>query len=243
MKTTTTTTTLITHAAAKGMPINEGSFILITLMFVMGLIVGYIIITTMRKKNTSKPKRGIQSKIPPKDKTSRTGQSEPDWVKNLNKKMDDLHRQLNPNEPGPQPEPEPQPVAAEVPPEEPKPVESWSKEGVVNAEIVNPVARTIGFYHVDLVPNKDYGRSWLIGGKNIYSLRINNKNELEKMLHNATMEHPTSEVYEAIQTKDDIKEVFGNHDEGDNKLKIGMLVLAACVALFLMFMAVYKGGK
>jgi len=234
---TTTTTALITHTAAKGMPISEGSFILITLMFVMGLIVGYIIITTMRKKNTSKPKQGIQSKVPPKDKTSRSNESDPEWVKNFNKKLDDMQRQLNPDMPPPQPAP------AELLPEEAKPVESWSKEGVVNAEIVNPVARTIGFYHVDLVPNKDYGRSWLIGGKNIYSLRINNKNELEKMLHNATMEHPTSEVYEAIQTKDDIKEVFGNHDEGDNKLKIGMLVLAACVALFLMFMAVYKGGK
>ena len=55
------------------------------------------------------------------------------------------------------------------------------------------------------------------------------------------MTHPTSEVYEALQTKEDIKEVFGNHDEGENKLKIGMLVLAACVALFLMFMAIYKG--
>ena len=63
------------------------------------------------------------------------------------------------------------------------------------------------------------------------------------MPHSATMDHPTSEVYEAIQTKDDVKEVFGDHDESDNKLKIGMLVLAACVALFLMFMAVYKGGK
>jgi hypothetical protein len=237
MNTTTTTTALITHAAAKGMPISEGSFILITLMFVMGLIVGYIIITTLRKKNKSKPKQGIQSKVPPKDKTSRSNESDPEWVKNFNKKLDDMQRQLNPDMPPPQPAP------AELLPEEAKPVESWSKEGVVNAEIVNPVARTIGFYHVDLVPNKDYGRSWLIGGKNIYSLRINNKNELEKMLHNATMEHPTSEVYEAIQTKDDIKEVFGNHDEGDNKLKIGMLVLAACVALFLMFMAVYKGGK
>jgi hypothetical protein len=234
---TTTTTALIAHAGAKGMPISEGSFILITLMFVMGLIVGYIIITTLRKKNKSKPKQNVPSKALPKEKTSRSNESDPEWVKNFNKKLDDMQRQLNPDMP------EPQPAPAEVLPEEPKPVESWSKEGVVNAEIVNPVARTIGFYHVDLVPNKDYGRSWLIGGKNIYSLRINNKNELEKMLHNATMEHPTSEVYEAIQTKDDIKEVFGNHDEGDNKLKIGMLVLAACVALFLMFMAVYKGGK
>ena len=179
----------------------------------------------------------MPGKLPPKDKTLRSNEpSEPDWAKNLNKKLDDLHRQLNPNEPEPSPQPE-------IVPEQPKPVESWSREGDINAEIVNPQERTVGFYHAELIPNKDYGRSWLIGGKNVFSLRINNKNELEKVPHSATMEHPTSEVYEAIQTKEDIKEVFGNHDEGDNKLKIGMLVLAACVALFLMFMAVYKGGK
>ena len=102
---TTTTTALITRAAAKGMPISEGSFILITLMFVMGLIVGYIIITTMRKKNTSKPKQGIQSKVPPKDKTSRSNESDPEWVKNFNKKLDDMQRQLNPDMPPPQPAP------------------------------------------------------------------------------------------------------------------------------------------
>ena len=129
-------------------------------------------------------------------------------------------------------------VKEEKPPEL---VESWSKEGEVNAEIVNPVSRTIGFYHVNLLPNKDYGRQWLIQAKNIYSLRIVIDGKLEKMPHNTSMTHPTSEVYEALQTKEDIKEVFGNHDEGENKLKIGMLVLAACVALFLMFMAIYKG--
>ena len=111
---TTTTTALITHTAAKGMPISEGSFILITLMFVMGLIVGYIIITTMRKKNTSKPKQGIQSKITPKDKTSRSNESDPEWVKNFNKKLDDMRRQLNPSMP------EPQPAQAEIAPEEAK---------------------------------------------------------------------------------------------------------------------------
>ena len=129
-------------------------------------------------------------------------------------------------------------VKEEKPPEL---VESWSKGGEVNAEIVNPVSRTIGFYHVNLLPNKDYGRQWLIQSKNIYSLRIGADGKLEKMPHNTSMTHPTSEVYEALQTKEDIKEVFGNHDEGENKLKIGMLVLAACVALFLMFMAIYKG--
>jgi len=233
----TTTTTALVAAVAKGMPVSEGGFILIVLMLVLGLIAGYLIITAVRKKNTSRPKQGIQSKVPKKDKTSRSNEPDPEWVKNFNKKLDDMRHQLNPNMP------EPEAVPDTALPEEPKPVESWSKEGEINAEIVNPILRTIGFYHVELIPNKDYGRSWLIGGKNIYSLRINDKHELEKLTHNTTMQHPTSEVYEAIQTKEDIKEVFGNHEEGDNKLKIGMLVLAACVALFLMFMAVYKGGK
>jgi len=138
---------------------------------------------------------------------------------------------------------EPEVEPAEVVEPEKIPVETYSKIGDINAEIVNPAHRTIGFYHVDMLPGKDYGRQWLIQAKSVFSLRIGKDGSLEPMDHNTLMDHPTSEAYEAIQTKDDMVEVFGNHDEGDNKLKIGMLVLAACVALFLMFMAIYKGGK
>jgi hypothetical protein len=121
--------------------------------------------------------------------------------------------------------------------------ESWTKNGEINAEIVNPKRRTIGRYCVKLLDSKDYGRQYLIDGQYLYSLRIGADGILQKMPHSVDMKHPTSELYEAIQTKEDMKEVFGNHDEGGDKLKIGLLVLGGCIALFLMFMAVYKGGK
>lgn len=122
--------------------------------------------------------------------------------------------------------------------------EAWSKKGSINAEIINPLHRTVGLYHVDLEPNKDYGRQYLINSNHVFSLRINPvTNTLEPAPHSRTMDHPPSEVYESIQTKELVTEVFGDHDEGDNKLKIGMLVLAACVALFLMAMTVFKGSR
>ena len=121
--------------------------------------------------------------------------------------------------------------------------ESWTKNGEINAEIVNPKKRTIGRYCVKLLEAKDYGRQYLIDGFYLYSLRIGDDGVLQKMPHSIDMKHPTSELYEAIQTKEDMKEVFGNHDDGMDKMKIGLLVLGGCIALFLMFMAVYKGGK
>lgn len=122
--------------------------------------------------------------------------------------------------------------------------EKWSKEGFINAEIIDPVRRTIGLYHLDLEENKDYGRQYLIGGNWIFSLRINpSTGQLDPAPHSVTMDHPPSEVYECIQTKEMVVEVFGDHDEEQNKLKIGLLVLAACVALFLMAMYVFKGSK
>ncbi len=122
--------------------------------------------------------------------------------------------------------------------------ESWSKKGEINAEIINPVHRTIGLYHVELAPNKDYGRQYLYNSRWIFSLRINpDTNELQPAPHTRTMDHPPSEVYESIQTKELVTEVFGDHDEGDNKMKLGMLILAACIALFLMAMTVFKSSK
>ena len=127
MNTTTTTTAAITHTLAKGMPFSEGTFILI-IFVVLGIVAGFIIINTIRKKNIKKPSPALHGKLP-KDKTLRSNEpSEPDWAKNLNKKLDDLHRQLNPNEPEPSPQPE-------IVPEQPKPVESWSRQGDINAEI------------------------------------------------------------------------------------------------------------
>jgi hypothetical protein len=135
-----------------------------------------------------------------------------------------------------------------IPDDDPKTkeVENYEKvtKGVMpNAEIVNPLHRTIGLYHVELIKGKDYGRTYLVGGQNVFSLRMLLDGSLERLPHNTAMDHPPSEVYRAIHTKEKVREVFGDHDEGDNKLKIGLLVLAACVALFIMFMAIYKGGK
>jgi len=128
-------------------------------------------------------------------------------------------------------------------PEQDKLWESWDKKGENNAEIVDPKRRTIGRYHVNLLDGKDYGRQFLVDGFYLYSLRIDKDGVLQQMPHSIDMKHPTSELYEAVQTKEDMEEVIGNHDESGDKFKMVFLVVGACIALFLMFMAVYKGGK
>jgi len=121
--------------------------------------------------------------------------------------------------------------------------ESWSKNGEINAEIVDPRSHTIGKYHVELLAGKDYGRQFYATPNYLYELRITTDGVLEPLPHYLKMDVPPSEIYRAINTKEKVKEVFGNHEEGGDKLKLGLLVFAGCIALFLMFMAVYKGGK
>ena len=112
---------------------------------------------------------------------------------------------------------------------------------VPNAEIVDPVHRSIGLYKFEPLPNKDYGRVINVDGRDLFSLRISKDGSLGKIVHSTSMDHPTSELYRAIHTKDKIREVFGSHDDDSNKFKIGLLVAGGLIALFIMFMAIYRG--
>jgi len=120
-------------------------------------------------------------------------------------------------------------------------IEKITKEGVINARIYDTEHRARYLRHVELIKGKDYGRQWLCGKDSVFALQKNG-NKLTPIIPPKSMEHPPSELYEALQTKDDVAEVMGNRDESGDKIKLGLLVLAACVALFIMFMAVYKKG-
>lgn len=122
-------------------------------------------------------------------------------------------------------------------------VEKITKEGVINARIYNTEHRSRSLRHVELIPGEDYGRQWLYGPNLVFALQENKDGTLTVIRPPKSMEHPPSELYEALQTKDDVAEVLGNRSEDSDKIKLGLLVMAACVALFIMFMAIYnKGG-
>jgi len=123
----------------------------------------------------------------------------------------------------------------------PEPMEVISKKGVINARIYDTEHRARYLCHVELIKGKDYGRQWLCGKDSVFALQKKG-DKLTPIIPPKSMEHPPSELYEALQTKDDVAEVMGNRDESGDKIKLGLLVLAACVALFIMFMAVYKKG-
>jgi hypothetical protein len=126
--------------------------------------------------------------------------------------------------------------------------EKITKEGIINARIYDAQHRSRSLRHVELIKGKDYGRQFLCGTNLVFALKkdddyIKNKCDfLMPITPPKSMEHPPSELYEALQTKEDVAEVLGNRDESGDKIKLGLLVLAACVALFIMFMAIYKKG-
>jgi hypothetical protein len=121
-------------------------------------------------------------------------------------------------------------------------IEKITKEGVINARIYDVAHRTRSLRHVELLKDKDYGRQWLCGPNLVFALQKNIDGTLTVIRPPKSMEHPPSELYEALQTKDDVAEVLGNRSEEGDKIKLGLLVMAACVALFIMFMAIYKKG-
>jgi len=123
----------------------------------------------------------------------------------------------------------------------PEPMEVISKKGVINARIYDVQHRARYLRHIDLIPGKDYGRQWLCGKDYVFALQKDG-DVLTPREAPRSMEHPPSELYEALQTKDDVAEVLGNRSDDDNKMKWGLLVFGACVALFIAFMAIYKKG-
>ena len=118
--------------------------------------------------------------------------------------------------------------------------EEITKEGVINARIYDVQHRTRYLRHVKLIKDKDYGRQWLCGKDYVFALQKNG-DKLTPIIPPKSMEHPPSELYEALQTKDDVAEVMGNRDESGDKIKLGLLILLAGVVVFLMFIYLWKG--
>lgn len=116
--------------------------------------------------------------------------------------------------------------------------------GKSNALMVNVKMRKMVMVNVQLKPEKNYGRQWDYAPyTGIYFLKRNLDGSIEPTVPSEVIADSPTELYEAIQTFDDVREVFGWQEEGTDKFKLGMLILASVIALFIMFMAVtYKGG-
>jgi hypothetical protein len=123
-----------------------------------------------------------------------------------------------------------------------KAVETMSLEGPINALVVNVKKKMFRPMHVDLKPDKDYGREWeYLTYKNLYWLRRNPDRTVEVILPPEVLADSPTELYEAVQTADDMDEVFGWQDTGGNKSRLFLMVIAGLVTIFIMFMAMtYK---
>lgn len=97
-------------------------------------------------------------------------------------------------------------------------------------------------YMEGIKAGKDYGRQWLFGTNLVFLLCLTADNTLYPVVPPVEMKHTPAELYEALQTKEDVEEVLGPEKEEHNGVKYGLLVAAACVALFLMFAYTRQGG-
>jgi len=108
--------------------------------------------------------------------------------------------------------------------------------GPINALVMDTTPRSFGRRTVVLQPGKNYGRQWRYGTDLVYWLYVT-KEGLKPVVPPEDLTHPPSELYEALQTKADVETVFGPRAKPVDKVRIGLLVAAACVALFLMYLS------
>jgi len=108
--------------------------------------------------------------------------------------------------------------------------------GRINALVMDTTQRSFGRRTVMMQPGKNYGRQWRYGTDLVYWLYVT-KEGLKSVVPPEDLTHPPSELYEALQTKADVETVFGPRAKPADKVRIGLLVAAACVALFLMYLS------
>lgn len=112
-----------------------------------------------------------------------------------------------------------------------------SETGLVNALVEDVKARSTGKRWVKMQPGKDYGRQWQYDGALFFWLVREINGVLYPVLPQEDFNHSTAELYEALQTRDDMYEVLGPQSHDSDKIRLGLLVAACIVALFLMYLA------
>lgn len=112
-----------------------------------------------------------------------------------------------------------------------------SEEGEVNALVHDVRNRAFGLRYVRLQVGKAYGRQWHYLNHLVYWLCLGMNGVLTPIVPPDTLDHSPTELYEALETKDDTYTVLGPQNKALDKIRLGLIVLAACVALFLMYLA------
>ncbi len=122
-------------------------------------------------------------------------------------------------------------------------IETVSKEGIINAVVLDDESRSFGERHVDLIKGKDYGRPVQYFNNQVFYLHRFKNGVIEPVPSSPfeSLEHSPGETYRAVRIFDYIKTVFGRRSEKDHT-KLIMIIIAICVVLFIGFMAVNSGG-
>ncbi len=125
---------------------------------------------------------------------------------------------------------------AAAPAENPE-IVAQSPTGQVNARVYDAATRSFGFRWINRLPDKDYGRQWDFGNIHGFSVFKDLYGQITPVVPSIDLHHSPAELYEAINTEEDIATTIAPQKADNSKIKIGLLVFAAVVALFLMFLA------
>lgn len=125
---------------------------------------------------------------------------------------------------------------------QPPQYEVVSKDGIINAVVMDDITRSFGERHVELIKGKDYGRPLSNFGNTVFWLHRLSTGQIEPVPATPyeNLEHSPSETYEAVNNEDDLKTLFGKRVD-NNKTKIVWLIIGTIACLFIAWMAVNGG--
>lgn len=121
--------------------------------------------------------------------------------------------------------------------------EAVSKDGAINALVLDDFTHSFGERHVQLQPGKDYGRTVWYFDKWLFYLHRLPSGFIEPVPNSPyeNLEHSTSETYEACKNSEDIRECFAKRVKGAHQ-PIMWLIIGGCAALFIFWMMSASGG-
>lgn len=125
--------------------------------------------------------------------------------------------------------------------QQPDPIPIEPEEAILgndnpNALVIDKNRRYYGLRRVKLKQGKNYGGTWDYYGKQVFWVKWDGQ-QFDPVKPRTDLNNTPHELYEALQVRPYIRLLFDIATNEQNKFKLMAWIVAACVALFLMYLA------
>lgn len=116
-----------------------------------------------------------------------------------------------------------------------------SKDIIPNALVFDKARRRFGLRRITMIPGKDYGQTYQRFNYMVFLLEKTLHGEYFPLILKETIEHSPGELYEALQTMEDVRILWGSRSSQPVNFKLWMFILAIVVLIAIAFMSTQAG--